>query len=231
MLNRDGDWTRSQFRGGLDSEMPLIRKGAEANLYLEDWHDYQVIVKRRVCKTYRLKALDTKLRSFRTIHESQIMHEAKLSGVPTPIIYFVDPKEYTIVMEYVSGRRLKEAIEETSDEGRRDICRLAGSQIAMLHHNNIIHGDLTTSNMILTDEQKIFFIDFGLSYYSIEVEDRGVDLHLMKRALNSTHYLHGDKCFEHVIQGYKELAGAKRTHEVVEKVREVERRGRYYAER
>ncbi len=217
--------------GGNDESMPLIRKGAEANLYLEDWHDHKVIVKRRVCKTYRLKALDTKLRSFRTIHEAQIMHEAKRSGVPTPTIYLVDPKEYTIIMEYVSGIRLKEALQETSNEDRARLCQLAGSQIAMLHQNNVIHGDLTTSNMISTDDGKIFFIDFGLSYYSIEVEDFGVDLHLMKRALNSTHYLHAEKCFERVLTGYRGFAGSMRAEGVVDKIREIQRRGRYYAER
>jgi TP53 regulating kinase-like protein len=211
--------------------MPLIRKGAEANLYLEDWHDCKVIVKRRVCKRYRLMVLDTKLRSYRTIHEAQIMHEAKRSGVPTPTIYLVDPKEYTIIMEYISGRRLKETLQGSSNEGRDRLCQLVGSQIAMLHQNNIIHGDLTTSNMIPTDNEKIFFIDFGLSYHSIEVEDFGVDLHLMKRALNSTHYLHADKCFGHVLLGYREFAGSRRTEEVVQKVREIQRRGRYFAER
>jgi len=211
--------------------MPLFRKGAEANLYLEDWHDRKVVMKRRISKSYRLKILDTKLRSFRTIHEAQIMHEAKRSGVPTPTIYLVDPKEYTIIMEYILGKRLKEALEETSSKDRDKLCQLAGSQIAMLHQSNIIHGDLTTSNMILTAEEKIFFIDFGLSYYSIELEDLGVDLHLMKRALNSTHYLHADKCFNQVILGYKRLSGSKRASEVVHKVREIERRGRYCAER
>ena len=211
--------------------MPLLRKGAEANLYLEDWHGSKVVKKRRVSKTYRLKVLDVKLRSYRTIHEAQIVHEAKRSGVPTPTIYLVDPKEYTIVMEYVSGKRLKEALEEASSDSRNRICQIAGSQIAMLHQQNIIHGDLTTSNMILTDEDKIFFIDFGLSYYSIELEDFGVDLHLMKRALNSTHYLHADRCFENVVQGYSRVVGGKRTKDVVQKIREIERRGRYFAGR
>lgn len=210
--------------------MSLFRKGAEANLYLEDWEGCKVIVKRRVCKTYRLKALDTKLRSYRTIHEAQIVHEAKLSGVPTPTIYLVDPMEYTIIMEYISGKRLKEAL-ETSSSLRNRLCQIAGSQIAMLHQQNIIHGDLTTSNMILTDEEKIFFIDFGLSYHSIELEDLGVDLHLMKRALNSTHYMHADTCFENVVQGYERICGSKATRDVVQKVREIERRGRYFAGR
>lgn len=211
--------------------MPLLRKGAEANLYLEDWHGSKVVMKRRVCKTYRLEVLDVKLRSYRTIHEAQIVHEAKRSGVPTPTIYLVDPKEYTIIMEYISGKRLKEALEEASSDLRNGLCQIAGSQIAMLHEQNIIHGDLTTSNMILTDEDKIFFIDFGLSYYSIELEDFGVDLHLMKRALNSTHYLHAERCFEHVVQGYKKVSGGKSTKDVVQKIREIERRGRYFAER
>ena len=98
-----------------------------------------------------------------------------------------------------------------------------------MHNNDIIHHDLTTSNMILKDE--IFFIDFGLSEYSDEMEKRGVDLHLMKRALQSTHYNDYKKYFKEILDGYTEVLGEKETSNVINKIMEIERRGRYVSNR
>ncbi len=209
----------------------LIRKGAEANLYLGEWYGRKVIVKKRVEKKYRVEPLDKKIRAYRTIHEAQIMHEAKKSGVPTPTIYLIDISDFTIVMEYIEGIRLRDSLNDFSLEKRLRTCRNVGNLIGRLHERSIIHGDLTTSNMIETLDEKIFFIDFGLSLYSIEVEDRGVDLHLMKRALNSTHYRYVDQCFDAVIEGYKAEVGNEKTGRVLAKVREIEKRGRYFPER
>jgi len=209
----------------------LIRKGAEANLYLGEWYGRRVIVKKRVEKAYRVEPLDKKIRAYRTVHEAQIMHEARKSGVPTPTIYLIDISDFTIVMEYIEGIRLRDTLNNFSPEERLRTCRNVGNLIGRLHERSIIHGDLTTSNMIRTSDEKIFFIDFGLSLYSIEVEDRGVDLHLMKRALNSTHYRYVDQCFGAVIEGYKTEVGDKKTDRVLKKVREIEKRGRYFPER
>ena len=168
---------------------------------------------------------------YRTIHEAQIMHEARKSGVPTPTIYFVDISDFTIVMEYIEGIRLRDSLNDFSSEKRLRACRNVGGLIGRLHERSIIHGDLTTSNMIQTNDEKIFFIDFGLSLYSIEAEDRGVDLHLVKRALNSTHYRYVDQCFGAMVEGYKTEVGDEKTERVLAKVREIEKRGRYFAER
>ena len=209
----------------------LIRKGAEANLYLGEWYGRKVIVKRRIEKAYRVEPLDRKIRAYRTVHEAQTMHEARKSGVPTPTIYLIDISDFTIVMEYIEGIRLRDSLNNFSSEERLRACRSVGSLIGRLHERSIIHGDLTTSNMIQTSDENIFFIDFGLSLYSIEVEDRGVDLHLVKRALNSTHYKYVDQCFGAVIEGYRTEVGDKKTDSVLKKVREIERRGRYFPER
>jgi TP53 regulating kinase-like protein len=209
----------------------LIRKGAEANLYLGEWYGKKVIVKKRVEKAYRVEPLDKKIRAYRTVHEAQIMHEARKSGVPTPTIYLIDISDFTIVMEYIEGIRLRDSLNNFSSEERLRACRNVGNLIGRLHERSIIHGDLTTSNMIQTSDEKIFFIDFGLSLYSIEVEDRGVDLHLVKRALNSTHYKYVDQCFSAVIEAYRAKVGDKKTDSVLKKVREIEKRGRYFPER
>lgn len=205
----------------------LIKKGAEASIYLEEWCGRKVIFKRRHPKKYRISELDKILQIRRTRHEPQMIHRAKEAGVPTPIIFLVDLEEATIVMEFVEGVRIKEILNEISSEERVKICREIGRLVGRLHKNGIIHGDLTTSNMILTPHGSIVFIDFGLSEQSFEIEARGVDLHLMRRALASTHYKYVDECFNAVIEGYREVMGNDATMEVLDKIREIERRGRY----
>ena len=209
----------------------LIKKGAEANLYLENWHGKKVIIKERIPKKYRLPVLDERIRTYRTVHEPQLMHEAKKAGVPTPTIYMVDLAKKSIIMEYVEGKQVKRILNQLSAKERIELCRKIGTLIGRLHKNGIIHGDLTTSNMILTSNGKIYFVDFGLGEFSKELEARGVDLHLMKRALQSTHYLFAEESFNAVLEGYAEAVGEVEAKKVLEKIREIELRGRYIAER
>jgi len=209
----------------------LIKKGAEANLYLEEWHDRKVIMKRRLSKKYRIPQLDGEIRSQRTVHEPQLIHRAKEAGVPTPTIFMIDAAEATIIMEFVEGKQVKQILDSLSSEERLRLCRYIGELIGRLHDCGIIHGDLTTSNMILTLQGKVVFVDFGLSERSTELEARGVDLHLMKSAFQSTHYKYAKECFEAVMKGYAEVLGDDVAKNVLEKIREIERRGRYISER
>lgn len=209
----------------------LIKKGAEANLYLEKWHTRKVIMKRRLPKKYRIQELDKEIRSQRTIHEPQIIHKAKEAGVPTPTIFMVDATEANIIMEFVEGKQVKQVLNNLPSEERLRLSRHIGGLIGRLHGHGIIHGDLTTSNMILTPYDKVVFVDFGLSERSTDLETRGVDLHLMKRAFQSTHYKYARECFEAVMEGYVEVMGEEEAKNVLEKIREIERRGRYVSER
>ena len=209
----------------------LLKKGAEASLYLADWHGRRVVIKTRFPKKYRPAELDAKIRSYRTVHEPQLMHEAKKAGVPTPTIFLVDLKNAAITMEFVEGKQVKQLLGSVSKEERQELCVEIGKLIGRLHGHGVIHGDLTTSNMILNAEGKIFLVDFGLGEKNIELEARGVDLHLMKRALQSTHYQFSEECFESVMKGYTAVLGAEETGKVLGKIREIERRGRYVAER
>jgi len=209
----------------------LIKKGAEANLYLEEWHNRKVIMKRRLPKRYRIQELDKEIRSQRTVHEPHIIHKAKEAGVPTPTIFMVDVAEANIIMEFVEGKQVKQVLNDLPPEERLRLSRHIGGLIGCLHKHGIIHGDLTTSNMILTPYGKVVFVDFGLSERSTELETKGVDLHLMKRAFQSTHYKYARECFEAVMEGYAEVVGEKEEKNVLEKIREIERRGRYVSER
>lgn len=205
----------------------LVKKGAEASLFLEQWHGRKVIMKQRLPKKYRLPQLDETIRSYRTVHEPQLMHQSKEAGVPTPTIFMVDVKEANIIMEFIEGEQVKKILHNLTTEERQKLCNYIGVLIGNLHNHGIIHGDLTTSNMILTSHGKIVFVDFGLGEFSTELEARGVDLHLMKRAFQSTHYKYAKESFEAVMEGYAEVMGEKVTEDVSEKIREIEGRGRY----
>jgi TP53 regulating kinase-like protein len=143
----------------------------------------------------------------------------------------VDIAKTTIIMEFIEGKQIKQILNDLSSEDRQRLCRHIGELIGQLHNHGIIHSDLTTSNMILTPQNKVVFVDFGLSERSKELEVKGVDLHLMKRALQSTHYKHVNECFGAVMDGYTRVVGDDVARDVLKKIQEIERRGRYVSER
>ncbi|USG99953.1 Kae1-associated kinase Bud32 [Thermococcus argininiproducens] len=213
--------------------MKLIKQGAEAKIYLAGfeelyfpWSNEKVIIKHRIPKRYRIREIDEKLRKERTVREARILHRAKQFGVNVPYVYEVDLKEMKIVMEYIEGERLKELLEKIHMEERLKLCREIGRQVGKLHEAGIVHGDLTTSNMILRGG-RIYFIDFGLAEFEINLETQGVDLHLLKRAMESTHYKWFERGFKEVLKGYEEIRGEKKRKEVEERLKEIESRGRY----
>mgnify|MGYP000976306842 FL=1 len=209
----------------------LLKKGAEASLYLIEWYGRKAIVKVREPKRYRPTALDNRIRSYRTLHEPQLIHEAKCAGVSTPLIYMVNVNEASIVMEYIEGQQIKKLLNITTREKREILCKKIGKSIAQLHNYGLIHGDLTTSNMIKSFQDKIVFVDFGLGEKNGELEAKGVDLHLLKRSLQSTHYRFWEQCFQNVLKGYTSVLGVKISEKVYEKIKEIEKRGRYVEER
>jgi TP53 regulating kinase and related kinases len=209
----------------------IIKKGAEASLYLSEWHQRKAVTKTRIPKRYRPETLDTQIRTYRTVHEPQLMHQAKAAGVPTPLIYMVNVPDATIVMEYIEGVQVKQHLNNATRAERKKICQKIGELIGKLHKDGLIHGDLTTSNMILTPQSQIYLVDFGLGEKNIELEAKGVDLHLLKRALQSTHFGFWEACFEDVISGYRSVLGDELVEKVYEKIIEIERRGRYVEER
>ncbi|MFW5932554.1 MAG: KEOPS complex kinase/ATPase Bud32 [Candidatus Hadarchaeota archaeon] len=220
------------FRGGID-KLTLIKKGAEANLYLEDFKDLfssekdvKVLIKERISKEYRVKRLDEMLRSSRTSLEAKLLSDAKRAGVPTPPVYRVERDENFLVMKYIEGKAVKEILESLSPGDLEKLCRKVGAQVAKLHEFGIIHGDLTTSNMIRSVEGEIYFIDFGLGEYNSSIEAKGTDIHLLHRALRSSHFLVAEEAYNSVLEGYKEEMGPD-SEDVLSRVRKIERRGRY----
>ncbi|MGE5533720.1 MAG: Kae1-associated kinase Bud32 [Bacillota bacterium] len=212
-------------------ETRLLKKGAEASLFLTYWHGRKAVIKVRIPKTYRPPSLDEQIRSYRTVHEPQLMHEAKVAGVQTPLIYMVNVPDALIIMEYIEGKQVKQFLNNASKADRVDISIEIGKSIGCLHNHGLIHGDLTTSNIIQTSEEELFFVDFGLGEKNEELEEQGVDLHLMKRALQSTHFTFWEECFQNVLHGYTSIVGDLLAEKIYEKIREIERRGRYVEER
>jgi len=130
-------------------------------------------------------------------------------------------------MQYIIGTRLKEIITNCREKYNDILYLNVGRSIAKLHKENIIHGDLTTSNFIVMKNNILVLIDFGLSFSSQRLEDKAVDLHLMKEALTSAHSKVADEVFNKMLEGYSEVVGTKIVKDLLKKVREIERRGRY----
>lgn len=201
----------------------IIRRGAEAEIHLTEWMEKSVIAKKRVPKSYRLKVLDENLRQNRIRNESKLMSSARKLGVPTPAVLDINIPDCEMIMEFIDGPRLKDVLAKSTKEERAELLEQAGSQIGILHKNDIVHGDLTTSNMIVMDN-KIYFIDFSLGEWSLELEAKGVDLHVLMEAYESTHPEIIDE-FENILKGYrKSFTEAKL---VEEKIEDIKSRGRY----
>ncbi len=205
--------------------MEIIKRGAEAILYVDFFEGRKVLVKERIKKSYRLEELDKKLRVERTRKEARLLTEARKIGVNTPQIFEVDEKNGKIVMEFIDGKRLKDIMNDLPEEKIAEIFQKVGEDIGKMHSMNIIHGDLTTSNMILKNG-KIYFIDFGLGFFSRRIEDKGVDLNLLKEAIRATHPKLLNLCWQNIVIGYKKTF--EKWEKVIRKVDEIERRARYF---
>lgn len=197
----------------------IIQQGAEAVIFLKD----DLIIKDRIKKSYRIKELDDKIRKSRTKREAKLLEKAsKIINAPNPLPL----KEFNkIEMPFIKGKKLSENLDSFSVQKQKEICIQIGREIAKLHDVDIIHGDLTTSNIILNEkENKIYFIDFGIGYTSNKIEDKAVDLHLLKQALEARHFKNWKILFEEIEKGYKESKDSKK---VLERLKAVEKRGRY----
>ena len=201
----------------------LVKQGAEAELRTTTFLGRPAIEKYRKAKAYRLDVLDDQLRRSRIRQEARLMAEARAAGVAVPILYDINLVENKIIMEFVEGPTAKAVL----DRGGPPAVKVAGAIgeiVGRLHRAGIIHGDLTTSNMIVRDG-RIVMIDFSLGGKEDGVEARGVDLHLLKEALGSAH-ARAASYYRAAVKGYRKTMG-KAADDVIAKVKEIESRGRY----
>jgi len=198
-----------------------ISHGAEAVLFLDT--DKQEVIKHRKEKTYRHPEIDRSLRQFRTRREAKILARLAELSFNAPRLAGSCDKDMKISMQFIDGERLKDTLHKNHIAFSKEI----GKMIAVLHDNDIIHGDLTTSNMILDKkDSRIYFIDFGLGSFSEKAEDKAVDLHLFRRALDSKHPNIAEECFNAALEGYKKGCNAKNAGLVLERLKMVESRGK-----
>ncbi|MDD5700239.1 MAG: serine/threonine protein kinase [Candidatus Nanoarchaeia archaeon] len=222
----------------------LLSQGAEAKILLNEKEN--TIIKDRIPKSYRIKELDDKIRKQRTKAEKKLLEKAcRIINAPNPFPL----KEFNVIeMPYIEGKKLSEHLDSFSLEKQKEIMKAVGEETAKLHDADIIHGDLTTGNMILVDDfndsqnyadkkeviitsskkrddnSKVFFIDFGLGFISKKIEDRAVDIHLLKQALEAKHFRNWETLFNSFLKGYGNSGEAEK---VLERLKAVEKRGRY----
>ncbi len=208
----------------------LIHKGAEASLYYGSWFGKEVIFKKRIPKGYRIEQIDKIIRYNRTLNEAKSLIRVKNYGVLVPPVYEIDIENSTIVMKYIKGEKLKDILDSLTTLKKVQYLKEIGKTIAYLHKNGHIHGDITTSNIILTPSQDLFIVDFGLHNYSDSIEDKSTDLHLFKRVLISSHGSDFSICFDAFLEGYREGYGIDKINEckrILKNISIIETRGRY----
>jgi TP53 regulating kinase-like protein len=209
----------------------IIARGAEAVLYLdkhkdEDGKARQVLVKDRIRKGYRLPELDKRIRRQRTRHEDSLLDRASRAGVDTPRVF--ETGENRLVMEFIDGDRVKDSFNDMDADSREEAAVLIGEALGKLHSANIVHGDFTTSNMILKPvdgRKRLFVIDLGLGKYSQKVEDQAVDLYLLYEALKAAHFKYLNEAWQKILKSYGETY--TNAQDVLKRLEKIERRRRY----
>lgn len=222
------------------NEFCLVKQGAEARLYTGNFLGQQVVVKERFSKKYRLPELDVTLTKERHKAECRALLKCKSLGVPVPTMFLCDNKENIIVMQNLATSQtardcINKLLNKNCDQPDKnsqeelkfsldDLASSIGSLVAKLHNGGLIHGDITTSNIMVEPQGKLFFIDFGLSFQEGVAEDKGVDLYVLERALVSTHP-NTEFVFQRILESYTKAAGAQGP-EVLKKFEEIRQRGR-----
>lgn len=210
-----------------------IARGAEAVIKKEK----DVVIKERIAKGYRLKEIDERLRKRRTALEARLLREARRAGVNTPQI--LEEDKFSLKMEFVNGEKVRNILTKANC---MEICNEIGEAVAKLHSYDIVHGDLTTSNMIIVKGDKmteasgsgkvknphgfsLYLIDFGLGSMSQKAEDKAVDLYVLHEMLESTHFDLLDDAWQTVLNAYRKHY--RDAEKVIKTLSEVEKRGRY----
>ncbi len=152
---------------------------------------------------------------------------ARKLGVPTPAVYAIDRTNHTLLIEYIEGRQLKELVNIVPITTVQELCYSFGGLIALLHQGDVVHGDPTTSNVIVDNNSKLWLVDFGLSEMNATVEMKGVDLHLIQRAFESTHWNLQEIMLEKTLDGYTDVMGDG-AKDILSRMSEIRERGRYH---
>lgn len=215
----------------LNVESEVIRIGAEAVVSKLVWNDFKLVSKHRVPKHYRMPELDKWVRERRTLHEAKIIIDLKKAGIPCPAIILMDREDSTLYLQLIEGSELKKVLDDLPSQVVELVARNLGEIVGKMHLSRIAHGDLTTSNVIIDGQGKLYLIDFGLSTVTDDIEEFAVDIHLLDRSLESAHHPIREPFMKNFLKSYSCTVGREFTLRVLEKVKEIRRRGRYVKER
>ena len=205
----------------------VIALGAESIIIKTERWNQVFVLKRRESKPYLLPDIDAHLRKTRTSRECKMLSVARSLGVRTPAVYTMNLDDYTILMDYIDGTQFKQLVNTISENQLKELCMKFGQSIAMLHKGDVVHGDPTTSNLLIDSESRLWVIDFGLSEMNATVEMKGVDLHLIHRALETTHWDLQESMLKATIKGYSETMGDG-SKDILLRMEEIRERGRYH---
>ncbi|KAJ6440475.1 MNORI-2 protein [Purpureocillium lavendulum] len=229
----------------------LITQGAEGRLYKTTYlqSDLPCALKYRPPKPWRHPTLDQRLTKHRILSEARILAKCRRDGVRVPTVYAIDEAAGWLMLEWIHGTPVRANINEwlgartegiEDDEPLKSLMRRIGAAVGKMHKIGIVHGDLTTSNMMLApsrsgidfkDDQpqghalhgEVVIIDLGLASGSIQDEDRAVDLYVLERAFGSTHP-RAECVFKEVLEEYRK--SFKQAPIVLKKLEDVRMRGR-----
>jgi TP53 regulating kinase-like protein len=209
----------------------IIRVGAEAVISKSTLIGLEVVSKHRVPKPYRIPELDRKVRESRMVHEVKVILSLKRAGIPCPAVLFIDREEAAIYMQYIDGVELRRWLNGKGGQEIVNVSYSLGRLVGKMHKLGIAHGDLTTSNILIDNSGKLYFVDFGLSIFTNELEDLAVDIHLLDRSLESGHFSVREVFMGSFLQGYAEIMGKNFTRDLISKIKGIRMRGRYVEER
>ncbi|MEM5828049.1 MAG: KEOPS complex kinase/ATPase Bud32 [Candidatus Aenigmatarchaeota archaeon] len=194
----------------------IIYQGAEAIIERID----EIIIKRRVEKKYRIKELDEKIRKDRNKKEIKLLKEVRRIGINVPKV--IEESDFWFSMEYIDGRKLKDVLNENNYEF---FSTELGKIIGLLHKNNIVHGDLTLSNLLVDDENRIWLIDFGLGEFTTSLEKKAEDLLTLLYSIKSSYPQLTEVFIKTFFDSYKRVY--EDGEKVMERMKKILQRGRY----
>ncbi len=170
------------------------------------------VVKTRRPKSYRLPQVDAALRKQRSRREARLLRKLH-PVIRVPAVLEEDGD--TLVLERIDGEPLKRHVTPMR-------CRHAGVLVGKMHAANVIHGDLTTSNLMLEHPsqktERIALLDFGLAYPSHKLEDMATDVHVFEELVAT-------ECFDAFWKGYK--TAQPKADDVHARLEKLKGRGRY----
>ncbi len=203
-----------------ENELKLVAAGAEARLYECVFQGAAALRKVRERKKYRAYALDARLRALRTKKEAKVLHAAKLAGVKCPLLLHADVERFELFEELIPNAvLLREKLGALPGGGQKALGQ-CGEMLAAMHCAGLVHGDFTSSNVMLGRGGEVFFIDFGLADFSCSIEGQATDLLLFKKSVS-------ERQFGFFLAGY---AKANTDARLVEgRLGEILQRGRYVA--